>query len=445
MTKKLYLATLGCRTNQADSAALREEFAGEGFELTLRAAEADVIVVNSCTVTQRSDQQVRQLARRLRRESPSARVIVTGCYAQRSPEAAAQILGVDAVVGNTLRSRIVEIAHKLEGPTASYAPARAEIFWSSFTKSRTLEVASARFLGGRTRPFVKIQDGCDAACSYCVIPLVRGPGRSVPPNLVEEQVRGLAAAGHAEIVLTGIHMSSYGRRLRPRCTLEELLRRLLEVPGDFRLRLSSIEPMHLSHAIVDLAAGDEKIAPHFHICLQSGSDRILRLMRRPYSVARFTAIIDKIRNRLPDAGIGTDVLVGFPGETEQDHQLTLELVERLPFTYLHVFPYSDRPGTPASSFEDHIAPAVLKRRCEELRLVSRRKQQEFRRRFLGQTLRMVTLSEEEGERRLALSGNYLQVKVDFSIPPDRLVDGRVTGEEGERLIAEVAEDRRPKL
>ena len=432
MAKKIYLATFGCRTNQADSAYIRESFLDNDFQETESAGDADVIVVNSCTVTHRSDQQVRQLSRRLRRENPGAKIVVTGCYAQREPEAIARIPGVDAVVGNTHRSQLVDIVEGLSQAGTSHAELAA-IYRDDFSSVRTIEATSARQIGRRTRPFVKIQDGCDAHCSYCIIPGVRGPGRSVPPDAVLAQVKELATAGFQEIVLTGIHIGTYGMHIRPKCPLDVLLARILEDPAVPQLRISSLEPMQLSRRVVALASRDARIAPHFHICLQSGSNRVLRRMRRPYNTAGFAEIVERVRDLIPDAGIGTDLIVGFPGETEDDHRQTVDFVRHMPFTYLHVFPYSIRPGTEAAAMPDHVAPEAVRERSAELRELSALKNREFRRRFVGTRLRVLALSDIENGRRVALAGNYLRTLVDRGIPPNTWVEGRVTGECGDDL------------
>lgn len=440
MPKKLYLATFGCRTNQADSAAIRDSLFSEGFEETDRCAEADVIVVNSCTVTQRSDQQVRQLSRKLRRENPRARLLVTGCYAQREPEALSRIAGVDAVVGNTHRAQIPQIVKQLRPDGASTAHSEiAAIYRDDFARVRAIGESPAVQIGGRTRPFVKIQDGCDAICSYCIIPAVRGPSRSVPPRLVVEQVRDLARRGFKEIVLTGIHIGTYGFHLEPRYSLDRLLNEIVEVPESVQVRISSLEPMELSRKVIDLASRTDKIAPHFHICLQSGSDRILKAMRRPYKTARFQAIVEMIRERIPAAGIGTDVIVGFPGETEEDHRETLVFVEKMPFTYLHCFPYSDRPGTVSSLMAGHVGADQVRRRSADLRAISSRKNRLFRRGFVGKTLRVLTLSDEEEGKRLALSGNYLRVRLPIKTPPNLMLEVQITGEEGQDLVGQAAD------
>ena len=430
------MASFGCRTNQADSASIRQAFLAGHYEETCQWKRADVIVVNSCTVTHRSDQQVRQLTRRLRRENPHARLIVTGCYAQRSPQELAGIPGVDAVVGNSHKSDIVRIANLSPEPAPILPRWRevAAIYRGDFRKVRSLQVTASAHTGGRTRPFVKIQEGCDAKCSYCIIPLVRGPSRSVPPERVMSQIVELVGAGFKEIVLTGIHIGTYGMYLQPRCSLDRLLLDIISVPGLRRVRLSSIEPMQLSHRITDIAARCDTIAPHFHICLQSGSDRILKQMLRPYNVARFAGIVNEIHRRVPEAAIGTDVIVGFPGETGKDHQQTLEFIERMPFTYLHVFPYSDRQGTPASRMKGKVSPRVQKSRSLELRQLSEEKNRRFRRRFWGRELSVLTLSDQKEGMREALAGNYLKTRLPASVPANEILTGTVTGEDREGYL-----------
>ncbi len=428
--RKFHIATFGCRTNQADSAAIREDFLGEEYAETEDWSAADVIVVNSCTVTHRSDQQVRQLMRKFRRENPQARLVVTGCYAQREPESLASIPGVDAVVGNTRKGALVQIAAAPAGPREL-----AAVYRDDFSKIRVAELTSATQLGGRTRPFVKIQDGCDAKCAYCIIPAVRGPSRSVPPGLILEQVRDLVERGFQEIVLTGIHIGTYGMHLHPRFPLDRLLEKMLQIEGLGRVRISSIEPMELSRRVIRLAGESQgRIAPHFHICLQSGSDRVLKRMLRPYNTRRFASIVEEIRARLPEAGIGTDVIVGFPGESERDHRESVEFVDRMPFTYLHVFPYSDRDGTAASAMGDKVETRAIRERSAEMRQMSREKNRQFRRSFVGRRLRVITLDDLEDGRRGALSGNYLKAWVDPTIPANRLIDLEATSLRGQHLV-----------
>ena len=431
MAKKFYIATFGCRTNQADSAALREDLLSREFEETRECRQADVIVVNSCTVTHRSDQQVRQLTRSLGRRNPTARLVVTGCYAQRDPSRLAGITGVDAVVGNSHKGNIGSIVAAFECAEA-HPPTHGEIaaiYRDDFRSVAAMEMTPATETGGRTRPFVKIQDGCDAKCTYCIIPYVRGPSRSVPPQIVLRQLAQLVENGFKEVVLTGIHMGSYGVHLKPRYSLDRLLGEIVAVPGLERIRLSSLEPMQLSRRVIALAANCEKVAPHFHVCLQSGSDRILKKMFRPYQTSRFAQIVEEIRRCIPDAAIGTDVIAGFPGESEEDHRQTVEFISRMPFTYLHVFPYSDRSGTAASDMAEKVDSRTIKRRSGELRQISEDKNLAFRRRFLGRSLSVLTLSEKKDGMRTALSGNYLKAKVDPSMPSNQLVQARVMAED----------------
>ena len=253
----------------------------------------------------------------------------------------------------------------------------------------------------------------------------------MPPQIVLRQLRQLVENGFKEVVLTGIHMGSYGVHLKPRYSLDRLLGEIVAVPGLQRIRLSSIEPMQLSRRVIALAANCEKIAPHFHICLQSGSDRILKRMFRPYKTSRFASIVEEIRRCIPDAAIGTDVIAGFPGESEEDHRQTLEFIGRMPFTYLHVFPYSDRSGTAASRMAEKVDSRTIKRRSKELRQISEDKNRAFRRRFLGQSLSVLTLSETKDGMRTALSGNYLKAKLDPSMPANQLVQARVVAEDPE--------------
>ena len=439
MAKKFYIATFGCRTNQADSAAIREDFLSREFQETQQCRQADVIVVNSCTVTHRADQQVRQLTRSLRRQSPAAYLVVAGCYAQRAPRTLARIGGVDMVVGNSHKNHLVQMVTASDSGRIHLQTHReiAAIYRDDFSQIRAMGATPATQIGGRTRPFVKIQDGCDAKCSYCIIPRVRGPSRSVPPHLLLQQVGKLVQEGFKEIVLTGIHMGSYGMHLKPRYSLDRLLKEIVAVAGLKRVRLSSIEPMQLSRRIIALAARCETIAPHFHICLQSGSDRILKRMFRPYNTKRFASIVQEIRHHLPDAAIGTDVIVGFPGETDQDHSQTVEFVRLMPFTYLHVFPYSDRSGTAASGMADKVESQAIKCRSEELRQLSEEKNRNFRHRFLGQPLSVLTLSEKKDGMRTALSGNYLKAKLDPEVPSNIIVEAKVVAEDpdGYQMLA----------
>ncbi len=436
MSRKFFISTFGCRTNQADSDALRDSFKSRSFVETDSGREADVIVVNSCTVTHRSDQQVRQMTRRLLRDNPEAKVIVTGCYAQRDPAALSKIPGVAAVVGNSRKHELVELA-AAEVAAAPTENELADLYLDDFRKTRSMKLTPSVEIGGKTRPFVKIQDGCDAKCTYCIIPSVRGPSRSAPVDQILSHVDRLVRMGFREIVLTGIHIGTYGTYLKPRCPLDELLKRILDVPGLGQVRISSIEPMALSERVIELAAKEPRIAPHFHICLQSGSDSVLKRMLRPYRTARFASTVEQIRRRLPHAAIGTDLIVGFPGETAAEHRETVRFVRRMPFTYLHVFPYSDRSGTVASEMNGKVGARTIGKRAAQLRAISEEKNRRFRESFVGQTLRFLTLTEVRDGYRSGISGNYLKVRTDPRIPANQLEEGRVTDADEKSLKVSV--------
>jgi len=415
------ILTFGCRCNQADSAAIRAGLCRQAMTESEACRNADLIVVNTCTVTSRADQQARQAVRRLHRENPSARLVVTGCYAERDPRALAGLPGVNLVLGTADKERLPEIIrdHSLG--------VRSRIFRSPLDSGGGCLLLPMALTGGKTRPLIKIQDGCDAKCSYCIVPRARGAGRSARSEDVLAEIRSLVALGFQEIVLTGVHLGAFGLKIKGHDHLIDLLRRVMEVPGLGRIRLSSIEPMHFDPAIIELAAGSPVFAPHFHIPLQSGSNRILRLMRRPYTAARFRDLLGRIHEKLPDAGIGTDVIVGFPGETDQDFAETCALVQDLPLAYLHVFPFSPREGTEAYSLPGSIASPAMKQRRGVLLEISRAKSLEFRRRFVGKVLPAITLAkEEELGSSVALTGNYIHARIPrFAAPPNRLVDIRV--------------------
>jgi threonylcarbamoyladenosine tRNA methylthiotransferase MtaB len=429
------ILTFGCRCNQADSAAIREGLCRHSMLESKSNQDADLVVINTCTVTHRSDQQVRQAIRRINRENPKARIVITGCYAERDPGILADMPGVDLVVGNVEKERLPEIL-------ADRAPfSQPPIIRSPLDEDRDYLLPPMAQTGGKTRPLVKLQDGCDAGCSYCIVPKVRGPGRSARPENVLAEIRSLVARGFQEIVLTGVHLGAFGLKLEGHPRLVDLLRQIAEIPNLGRIRLSSIEPMHFNSAIVDLALENPVFARHFHIPLQSGSDRILKLMRRPYKAEKFRRLLQDIQEKLPDAGLGTDVLVGFPGETDEDFAETCELVRNSPLTYLHVFPFSPREGTIAYSLPGRIASQVVKHRLSVLLEISRLKNLAFRQRFIGQLLPAITLSQEEelGSSR-ALTGNYIHARVPgLSIAPNRLVNIRIEEVRPEATYASIGQ------
>lgn len=418
---KFSVLTFGCRCNQADSAAMREGLCRRSMSECKSHRDADIIIVNTCTVTHRTDQQVRQAVRRLHRESPTARVIVTGCYAERDPETLAAIPGVSLVVGNAERDRLPEILDDLGNPSQN------KIVRAPLTGDLDCPLQPMAHTGGKTRPLVKLQDGCDSCCAYCIVPLVRGPGRSARPEAVLAEVRSLVEAGFQEIVLTGVNLGTFGRKIKGHAHLIDLLRSIVEISHLGRIRLSSIEPMLFERSIIDLAASSPAFARHFHIPIQSGSDRILKAMRRPYRTARVRELFQHIQQAIPDVGLGTDVLVGFPGETDADFTETCELIQDSPLTYLHVFPFSPREGTEAYALPNRVAPRVMKERLSSLLEISREKNLAFRRRFLGHVLPAIVLAKEEdlGEA-VVLTSNFIHVRVrGLTIPPNRLLDIRI--------------------
>jgi threonylcarbamoyladenosine tRNA methylthiotransferase MtaB len=425
---KFYICTFGCRCNQADSAAIRDSLCQKSLQETANRYDADLIVINTCTVTQRADQQARQTTRKLHRDNPAARIVVTGCYAERSPEKLAQIEGVNLVLGNADKERLAEIIGE-----ESMDPVQGKIIRSPIAVVRDYALFHGPREGGKTRPFLKIQDGCDARCSYCIVPSARGPARSARPEEVLTAIRSLVDMGFQEIVLTGVHLGAYGQRSKNRTTLLELLRVAVKIPNLGRLRLSGIEPMRFSRGIVRLAAENSALAPHFHIPLQSGSDRILRKMRRPYTAQRYLELLRHIHSVLPDAGLGTDVIVGFPGESGNDFQATCDLIRELPLTYLHVFPFSAREGSDAILMRDQVPSRTAHERARILRTLSQEKNYAFRRSFLGQVVSAVTLAKEEDlGTSVALTENYIHTRIPSgSCPPNRIIKVR---------IEEVAED-----
>lgn len=432
--KGFFISTFGCRANQADTAALRRSLKEAGYLEVPNEEEAGLIVVNSCTVTHKSDQQVRQFTRRMRRKNPSAKIVLTGCYAQRAPEDLAEKGFADLVIGNCRKQELVQILDSV--PETGSRPEICRVVWEELPRERSFDLAAGDPGTDQTRPQLKIQDGCSASCAYCIVPAVRGPSRSVPPRQVLDGISGYIDEGFQEIVLTGIHLGIYGMNLLPRTSLDQLLQDIIALPGLGQVRISSIEPMELSRRVIDLAAESDKIAPHFHICLQSGSDRMLSEMLRPYKAAEFAELVEYVRKRIPHAGIGTDVIAGFPGETDEDHQKTIRFIKALPFTYLHVFPYSDRSGTSASTMDNKVPPEISSLRCRELRSISSELQASFQKSMTGKTLRLLTLTSEVRGMRRALTANYLDAKLPLEVPGNLLVNAKVVRESGGYLVCE---------
>jgi len=415
--RNYHVQNFGCRASQADGAALEAALASEGWN-SAAANQADLVVLNTCTVTALADEDVRKAVHRVHRENPEARILLTGCYAQRAPDELAVLPGVYWVVGNSHKTKIPEIVRETHAPYHGEVVAGAEIrvgdiFAQHDFLSSPVEDAS----GDRTRPNLKIQDGCNNRCSFCIIPFVRGRSRSAPAGQVIEQVRNLAAR-YREVVLSGINLGRWGREAGT-MRLADLVRHLLDETEVERLRLSSVEPMDWSDDLLELVAGSPRIAKHVHAPLQSGSDRVLRRMHRKYRPRHYEDRIRKARALMPDAAIGADVMVGFPGETEAEFEESRAFIASLPFTYLHVFTYSERPGTPAAECQDRVPMEVRKERNRVLRELAASKNLEFRRAMVGRTLSVVTLTDG------ALSGNFLKVELAASREPNQIVDVKI--------------------
>jgi threonylcarbamoyladenosine tRNA methylthiotransferase MtaB len=464
-----YIEQFGCRATQADGAALEHQLLRRGYTPSARNA-ADIVVVNTCTVTSAADAQARDAIRKIRAANRAAQVVVTGCYAQRAPEELAELPGVVWVVGNSHKPELPQIIENLSlaSRAADFVPAASlqhgsvahfqtstKILTGAFKRQPLLSAPVFAGLGNHTRPTLKIQDGCNSRCSYCVIPFVRGKSRSLPPETVAHEINQLSGSGVREIVLSGINLGTYGRDLSPRIPFGDLLRRILyETPVE-RLRISSIEPMDVTSDLIDFFVANDRMAQHFHMPLQSGNDRILAAMHRWYRAEHYARRVQLIRERLPDAAIGADVIAGFPGETHEEHSSTVAFIESLPFTYLHVFSFSKRPGTAAAALSGEIRANVIKNRARELRALGERKSAAFRRDHVGKRLRVLTLrsaSDDDGPSENlnaeappetqftpALSSNYLRVRVPGTWPANLWVDARISSCEGGSLIGASAE------
>ena len=405
-------STLGCRLNQVESQELRGLLERAGFVAVDDGAPAEVYVVNTCTVTSRADFSDRQAIRRAHRGNPEALVVVTGCYAQTNPGAVARIPGVDLVVGNQDKYRLPELIGAL------VRTGRPALAVSPIGEAREIPAAPFSRMAGRARAFVKIQDGCQHRCAFCIVPAARGASRSREPEAVLAQVRALVEAGHGEVTLTGVDIGHYGSDRTPRTSLAALVRRVVEVPGLRWVRLSSVLPAYFTPELVEVVTGSDRVAPHLHLPLQSGSDRVLRLMRRPYSVRMYRALVERLAGAVPGLGLGTDLIVGHPGEREEDFEATRLIAGELPFSYLHVFSYSDRKGTEAACLDGRVGPAVIRARSARLRELGRERSWRFRQGLLGQRREVVVLDRPDRASGLAvgLTSNYVEVR--FPGPPD---------------------------
>lgn len=397
--KRVAIATLGCKTNQFESAAMIEQFEQGGYRVVPFTQPADIYVVNSCTVTARTDAETRRLIRRARHLNPAARIIATGCYAQVAPGELERMPEVDSVLGNREKQAITGLVESGESRVSDIA---AEV------AAGPLKLES---FAEHTRAFLQAQNGCNSFCAYCIVPYARGRSRSVPPEDVLQGVQGLAANGYKEVVLTGIHLGAYGLDLTPASSLTELVRRIDAGRIVPRLRIGSVEPNELTDELLELMAGSEIICPHLHLPLQSGSDTVLQRMGRRYTAAFFRDLMERISMALPHAFIGADVIAGFPGESDDEFDETLRLIRHLPFSDLHVFPYSRRPGTKAADMKEQIPGNIIKERAESLRNIATEKKRGFLARQSGRELQVLVQGFDETSGVCnGISRNYITVK-----------------------------------
>jgi threonylcarbamoyladenosine tRNA methylthiotransferase MtaB len=402
--KTVGFATLGCRLNQVESQEMRALVEKAGYRAVDEGEAAEVYVVNTCTVTSRADFSDRQAIRRITRGSPDALVVVTGCWAQTDPDAPARMPGVDLVLGNHEKYRLPELLGSLVKRD------RPEFLVGKIADVRHVPPAPVTRMSGRSRAFVKIQDGCQHRCAFCIVPAARGRSRSQEPAVLVEQIEALVGAGYGEITLTGVDIGHYGWDLSPRTSLAALLGRLAGIEGLRWLRLSSVLPAYFTPELVQAVTTTPTVAPHLHLPLQSGSDRVLRLMRRPYNTAMYRTLAEGLAAAIPDLGLGADVIVGHPGESDADFEATLALVGDLPLSYLHVFAYSDRKGTEAAKMGDRVPSPVIRERSARLRALGAEKSAVFRRRLLGRAVEVVVLEGRQAEGALTgLTSNFVEV------------------------------------
>ncbi len=487
-----YVENFGCRATQADGAAIERQFQERGFVRADASTEAEFVVLNTCTVTAAADQDARAAIRRVHRKNPNAQIVVTGCYAQRAPEEIASLPGVAQVIGNSHKHRLAELVIPSQpglpggtGPAEDFSqrPAKMnpsflllstltsadqksgdQIFVSDiFAHTELLAAPVFEAANERTRPNLKVQDGCGNRCSFCVIPSVRGNSRSLHKTRILEEINALVNAGYREVVISGINLGRWGRDLeqmrnlhqpmerwasRPsgngsrttsQLKFEDLVRSILEETMLEKLRISSVEPMDWSDELVRLMASSPRIAKHAHVPMQSGSDAVLRRMHRKYRPWHYREKIEKIRAAMPSAAIGADVMVGFPGESEAEFSETRRMVEDLPFTYLHVFTYSARPGTAAAVLPNQVSAAVARERNRILRELAGQKKLAFMRKFLGSPIAAITLNVRDDNHTESLTDNYLKLRLEGSHPANRWISATIKHVEDGMMVGSVTQ------
>lgn len=431
--KTVAFTTLGCRVNQYDTDAMRGLFIQNGYTPVEFDEKADIYVINTCSVTNMGERKSRQLIRKAKRTNEDAYIIVTGCYAQLAPEAIAAIDGVNLVIGTNNRHRVVELVEQLESTEKQISIVRNIMEQATFEEMPLYgnEIDKAR-------AFMKIQEGCNNYCTFCIIPYTRGKLKSRRVEDIVKEAKRLVEHGYHEIVLTGIHLGNYGIELPEKPNLAHVVKALLEIPGLERIRLGSIESVEVSEELVDLMANDPRFCTHLHLPLQAGSDHILKLMNRHYNLQEFKDLIARLRSRIPGLAITTDIIAGFPGETDEDFEETMKTVEEIGFTHIHAFPYSKREGTPAATMEDQVPEAVKKTRVALLNSLGQKGLQKFAEQMIGKPAEIL-IEREEDDYYLGFTNEYIHGKIKKGTTAHdvgTIIGGTVTAFDGETLIIE---------
>ncbi len=432
---KVAFHTLGCKVNQGETAAMAHLFHQAGYEVVPFAEAADVYIVNTCAVTVQAERKSRQMVRRARDHSPAALVVMVGCYPQvAGQEQLSELADIDLIVGSNDKHRIVQLVAQV---LAEHRPLLAVSPWSDHAEFSAIGAGQE---SSRARANLKIQDGCQQFCAYCIIPYARGPERSRTPDQVEDEAKALLAQGYREIVLTGIHLGSYGRDLQPATDLSMLLRQLLPLQGLHRLRLSSIEPNEITPELLQLMQQHANFCRHLHIPLQSGTDHVLRAMNRRYTTEGYRRVVELARTHVPGLAITTDVIVGFPGETEDQFQDTCQFVQEIGFSRLHVFRYSRRPGTPAADFAAQVPTAEKDRRSKALIAIGKQLASQYAERLVGESVQVLWEHEQDGFWK-GHTDTYVQVSAASLLPlANRLSEAKVRRLLADGVLADVAPD-----
>lgn len=405
LRKAVCFVTLGCKVNQTESEAMAQLFREANYQVVSSSEDADVVVVNTCTVTNTGDSKSRQVIRRMIKAHPESVVVVMGCYAQTAPGEILGIEGVDLVLGNQDRTKVLEWIERVKAEKAPQNAVRG--IWDAEEFEELPQLREEH----RTRAMLKIQEGCNQFCTYCIIPYARGPLRSRRPENAIAEARRLVEEGYPEIVLTGIHTGYYGKDLAGNWNLARLVQELDKISGLRRLRLSSIEPMEFTSELIESIVSSDKVCPHLHIPLQSGSDKVLARMHRPYDLNEYRALLARLLQRIPDLAVTTDIIVGFPGETDEDHASTIEFVKSCSFSGIHAFPYSKRKGTPAADYPDQVLKKLKEQRVKELLVVARDSQARFSQSFIGKSVEVLIEKVDLTGCAVGHTPHYIQVEI----------------------------------